>query len=161
MNTLSLRTLRLALVLAAVIGLSGQAMAADAVGGAPSPEKQEIAKKLHADFIKSTEATRRELAVKKHELGALMYAQNPDESKIQAVAAEISALRAKLYAARVALQTQLIKEGFAPGCGFGKGHGKGHGFGHGKGHGKRGGKGMWHGADSCCDPQGSGTGGGK
>jgi len=136
MNTLSLRNVSLALVLTAMLGLSGQVAAAEFAGqGASSPEKQEIAKKLCGDFYKSTETTHRELVVKRHELGAQMYAANPDESKIQALAAEISALRAKLYAARVALKTKLIQAGIPAGCG-------GPGMGHSGCPGMRGGHGM-------------------
>ena len=167
MNKFSLRNVRFALVLAAVIALSGQAWAAESPGsGAPNPEKQAIARKLCEDFYKSTEGVRRELIAKRHELGAQMYAQNPDEGKIQAVAAEISGLRAKLYAARVALKTKLIQAGIpadcgGPGMGYGPGPGMGHGhggmrggpgMGYGPGHGMRGGygPGMERGFGSCC-----------
>jgi len=135
MNT-NVRNVGFALLLAGMLGLAGvaQAAAADAPGSdGLGQEKQAIVKKLHEDFFKSTKETRRELIVKKHELGALMHAQTPDESKIQAVAAEISALRAKIYSARVALKTKLIKEGIPDGhgCGYDRGmrgpHGRGHG----------------------------------
>jgi zinc resistance-associated protein len=170
MNSFRLRTMRFALVLTALIALSGQAWAAEGPGpGAPSPEKQAIAKKFCEDFYKNTEGVRRELIAKRHELGAQMYAQNPDEGKIQALAAEISGLRAKLYAARVALKTKLIQAGIPAGCGgpgmgygyghgmrggpgmdYGPDHGHGMGRGYGPGPGMRGGPGMERGFGSCC-----------
>jgi len=140
MNTFSLRNAGLALVLAVALGLSGQAAAADASGpDSLSPEKQAIVKKLHEDFFKNTKETRQALIAKKHELGALMHAQTPDESKIQAVAAEVSALRAKIYSTRVALKTKLIQAGVPDG------HGKGCGY----GPGKRGGHSPGKGRDCC------------
>ena len=114
MNTSNFRTLSLSLALAAMLGLSGAAMAAGPHGAGMmnlSPEKQEIVKKLHEDFYNSTKATRQELIAKRHELDAQLYNANPDAKKIEALTKEISDLRAKLYSARITLKGKLIKEG--------------------------------------------------
>ena len=98
-----------------------------------SPEKKEIAKKLYEEFRDATAATRKELIAKRHELDAQLYSAQPDEKKIQALAKEISDLRAKLYSARISMKGKLIKEGIP--VGYGK-HGKGHDYGkYGKGRG--------------------------
>jgi len=152
MNTFRLRSLSFTLVLVAVLGLSGLAAAAGSCYGPDmtklSQEKQVIVGKLYEDFHSSTEATRRELIAKRHELSAYMYASNPDEGKIHALAGEVSALRAKLYNARIALQSRLIQEGVMFGHGGGFGHGSGFG------------RGMKRGFGSCCCVPGSGMRGG-
>ena len=134
MKAVNFRALSLSLVLAAILGLSVPAAAVDSCCGSGaaslSPEKQELANKLYEEFSKSTEAVRQELIAKRHELGAQMYSAKPDENKIQALAKEISDLRAKLYSARVSLKGRLIKEGITFGHG---GHGPGMGRGRGCG----------------------------
>jgi len=130
MNTFNFRTLSLSLALAAMLGLSGAAMAGPHGGGMMnlSPEKQEIVKKLHEDFYNSTKPIRQELIAKRHELDAQLYNANPDEKKIEALTKEISDLRAKLYSARVTLKGKLIKEGITLERG-GDGPGMRHGMG--------------------------------
>jgi zinc resistance-associated protein len=130
MHSFKFRTLTLSLTLTALLGLAALAAAAGPYGAGLaqlSPEKQEVVKKLHEDFRTATKATRQELISKKHELDAQLYSANPDEKKVQALAKEISELRAKLYSARVSLKGRLIQEGVA--LGHGKGHGKRHGMG--------------------------------
>ena len=148
MNTFNIRMISFSLALAAVLGLSGLAAAAD-FGCGPgmatlSPEKREIAKKLYEDFAQSTEKTRQALIAKRHELGAQMYSANPDESKVQALVKEISDLRATLYSARISLKGKLIKEGITLGYGGGYGRdmhgGRGQGMRGGCGPGMRGGQ---------------------
>jgi hypothetical protein len=139
-------------VLAALLGLSGLAMAAGPyVKGNPpdqNPDKQqELVRKLHEDFYKSTDAARRELIAKSRELDAQLYSLEQDEQKIQALAKEVSELRGKLYSARITLKSKLIKEGFMPGYG-GRGPGAGGGYG----------PGMRGGVASCCDDSDPGYG---
>ena len=152
MNIFNFRIVTFSLALAAVLGLSGLAAAAESCCGPGmaklSPEKQEIAQTLYEDFYKNTEKTRQALIFKRHELGALMYSANPDENKIQALAKEISDLRANLYSARISLKGKLIKEGITPGYGGGHGGGCGPGMRGGCGPGMRGG------AASCYDDAG-------
>ena len=161
MNTSNLRILSFSLALAAVLGLSGLATAASSCCGpgeaALNPEKQETAQKLYEDFYQSTEKTRQELISKRHALGAQMYSANPDEKAIQALAREISDLRAKLYSARISLKGNLIKEGIT--LGYGGGYGPGMGGGCGAGFAMRGGPGAGGGA-TCCDDAGNGARGG-
>ena len=164
MNTSTFRIASLSLALAAVLGLSGLSAAAEFSCGPGmatlSPEKREIAQKLHEDFRQSTEKTRQELIAKRHELGAQMYSATPDESKIQALAKEISDLRAKLYSARISLKGKLIKEGITLGYGGGYGHGRGRACG--AGFPMRGGAGPGAGGGApCCDGYGPGTRGGR
>ena len=126
MNTFNFRIISFSLALAAVLGLSGLAAAADFSCGPGmaklSPEKREIAQKLYEDFSQSTAKTRQELIAKRHELGAQMYSASPDESKVQALVKEISDLRAKLYSARISLKGKLIKECIT--LGYGGGYGR-------------------------------------
>ena len=140
MHFYNFRTLSLSLVLAAILGLSGSAMAAGPHGEGMrnlSQEKQDLVKKMHEEFYNNTKSTRQELISKKHELDAQLYSTNPDEKKIQALSKEISDLRAKLYSARVTLKGKLIKEGILlePSDGMGPGGGKGRGMGPGGGKG--------------------------
>jgi len=131
MNIFRFRILSLSLALAAMLGLSVSAMAAEPHGAGMmqlSPEKQEIVKKLHEDFYNSTKQTRQELISKRHELDAQLYSASSDEKKIQALTKEISDLRAKLYSARVTLKGKLIKEGMTLGnSGYGPGMRRGMG----------------------------------
>ncbi|MDR2695512.1 MAG: periplasmic heavy metal sensor [Deltaproteobacteria bacterium] len=150
MNTVNFRVLSLSLALAAALGLSGLATAADScceagvAGRNPekteaccgsgvaglNPKKQALANRLYEDFSKSTEALRRELISKRHELGAQMYSATPDENRIQALAREISELRAKLHSARVSLKGRLLAEGVTlRHGGRGRGMGRGQGCG--------------------------------
>jgi zinc resistance-associated protein len=162
MNTFNFRIVSFSLVLAAVLGLCGLAVAAESCCGPGatnlSPEKREIAQRLYEDFYQGTEKTRQELISKRHELGAQMYSANPDESKIQALAKEISELRAKLYNARISLKGTLLKEGIT--LGYGGGYGAGMRGGCGAGFAMRGGPGAGGGA-SCCDDAGGGARGGR
>jgi len=164
MNSFTFRTLSFSLALVAVLGLSGLAAASSCCEpgmAALSPEKREIAQKLYEDFYQSTEKTRQELISKRHALGAQMYSAQPDEKTIQALAGEISDLRAKLYSARISLKGNLIKEGIPLGYGGGYGPGMRGGCGGcGAGFAMRNGPGAGGGA-SCCDDAGSGARGGN
>jgi zinc resistance-associated protein len=130
-------------ILAAMLGLSGLAMAAGPYARGNTTDQnldkqQELARTLHEDFYKNTGATRQELIARSRDLEAQMYGPNPDEKKIQALAKEVSDLRAQLYIAHITLQSRLIREGVMPGYG-------------GTGPGMRGyGPGMHRGAASCC-----------
>jgi len=121
--------LGLSLALAAVLGVSGPAAgAAPCCGQAGlSPEKRAVAEKLYADFHGNTQDVRRELFVKRRELDAQMYSAQPDEQKIRSLTGEISELRAKLYSARIALKSALIKAGIEDigFSGYGPGMGRG------------------------------------
>jgi zinc resistance-associated protein len=128
MNTFNIRIVSLSLALAFVLGLSGLALAGPkdaALMSSLSPEKQEIARKLHEDYYNSTKEARKALRSKRHELDALLYSANPDEKRIQTLTREISDLRASLYSARISLKGKLIKEDIPVGSGYGHGRGKG------------------------------------
>ena len=138
MNTT--RFIGISLVLALVLGMSGLSFAA---GPAPadqqapagkaskfstlSPEKQEIAKKLHGEFRQNTAKARESLAAKNRELRDLLSAPSLDEGKIQTVAKEVADLQTTIYLARISLQTKLAKEGITFGHGNHDGQGKGGG----------------------------------
>ena len=137
MHTLNTRMLILSLALFFSLGLFGAAVAHAGKGfcgvdaqkqefAKLSPEKQELAKKLYKDFHDDTKALRQELQSKRQELNTLLHSEKPDDKAIQAMADEISGLRAKLYSARIDLKSKLIKEGIPVGkeAAFGKKHGK-------------------------------------
>ena len=135
----SSRVIGIALVVALVLGMSALSFAAGpAQTDQPastgktgkfsmlSPEKQEIAKKLHGEFRQSTAKARESLGAKNRELRDLMSAPSLDEGKIQTVAKEIADLRATVYLARISMQTKLAKEGITFGHGSNAGKGDGH-----------------------------------
>ena len=121
----------LALVLVALLGLSGLANAQMVGSGTMSgqgmmngqgmmggnmmtgltPEKQAAVQKIHADFNAVTASLRQQLTSKQYELNAQIYSATPDDKKVQALTKEVSDMRAKLFEAQVALQGRLTKEG--------------------------------------------------
>ncbi len=151
MNTSKFRILGLGMTLAALLGFSGMASAAQTGPYGMTPERQAVIEKMHEDYYAKTNAVRQQLISKQHELNAQIYSPTPDEKKIQALTKEISDLRGKMFEARVALKQQMAKEGFGGGWGRGYG-GWGHGGG-GWGHGGRGGCGGYSGGG--CGPCGN------
>ncbi|NCD25009.1 MAG: periplasmic heavy metal sensor [Deltaproteobacteria bacterium] len=135
------KTMTLALALALIVTFTGLANAqghgmrghgARGCGmGALTPEQQAVMQKFHAEHTAATAELRQQVFVKESELNAQLYAEKPDEARINALTKDIGELRAKLYADHVALRKQLAGTGIMPmggsGCGMmgGKGHGMG------------------------------------
>lgn len=114
--------------------------------GNMSPEKHATMQKLHADFDAATADLNKQLFAKESELNAALYADKPDEKKIDTLTKEIGDLNAKIYAERVKMHKAMAKEGIVPGKGHGMMGGKGgcQMMGGGMNHGQAGG-GMQHG----------------
>ncbi len=116
--------------------------------GNMTPEQQATMQKLHADFTAATAGMSKQLFAKESELTAALYADKPDDKKIDALTQEISELNARIYAERVKMRKAMAKEGIMTGNGHGMMGGgmmgggmKGGGM---KGGGMKGG-GMYHG----------------
>ena len=130
MKTIRMRTLTLALALAAVLGLAGMASAQGHMAGGPgmqgghmyglTPEKQAAAQKIYAEHGAATAQLRQQLFAKQSELNAQLYGGAADDKKVQALTKEIGDLNAKLLEAQVAMKRQLAKEGI-PAMGMGMG----------------------------------------
>ncbi|EFL49798.1 conserved hypothetical protein [Solidesulfovibrio fructosivorans JJ]] len=75
-----------------------------------TPEKQAAAQKIYGAYYSQTSGLRQQLVAKQYELNSLIYGGKADDKKVQALTAEVSQLRSKLYEAQVALQRQLAKE---------------------------------------------------
>lgn len=75
-----------------------------------TPEKQAAFQKLHDDYAAKTAQLRADLGVKRAELNALAVAQNPDQTKIDALTKEIGDMQGKLLSARTAFRIQVTKE---------------------------------------------------
>lgn len=93
--------------------------------GNTTPEKQATMQKLHADFNTATADLHKQLFAKEAELDAALYADKPDEKKIDALTKEINDLNAKIYAEKVKMHKAMAKEGIVPGKGQGMMGGKG------------------------------------
>lgn len=93
--------------------------------GNMTPEKQATMQKLHADFNTATADLHKRLFAKESELDAALYADKPDEKKIDALTKEISDLNAEIYAEKVKMHKAMAKEGIVPGKGHGMMGGKG------------------------------------
>ncbi|WP_051307160.1 periplasmic heavy metal sensor [Desulfomicrobium escambiense] len=85
--------------------------------GAMTPEHQATMQKLHADFNTATADLHKQLFAKESELNAALYADKPDEKKIDALTKEIGELNAKIYTERVKMHRAMAKEGIVPGAG--------------------------------------------
>jgi zinc resistance-associated protein len=93
--------------------------------GNMDPEKHATMQKLRADFNTATADLNKQLFAKESELDAALYADKPDEKKIDALTKEINDLNAKIYAEKVKMHKAMAKEGIVPGKGQGMMGGKG------------------------------------
>lgn len=107
-------TLALALVLVVGADARGPGMGGGGMSGM-SPEKHGAMQKMHEEFAEATEGLRKQLFAKEAALMAELYAETPDDRRIQTLTGEVNAIQAKIYAARVALQKQMAQEGIMPG----------------------------------------------
>ncbi len=85
--------------------------------GNMTPEHQATMQKIHADFNAATADLNKQLFAKESELNAALYAEKPDEKKVDALTKEIGELNAKIYSERVKMQKAMAKEGIMPGKG--------------------------------------------
>ena len=131
MKKSSLHTFALAAVVAASLGavsianaqshmtdgakghMSGASTQGHMMGGMQTltPEQQETAKKLHAEFATATTGLRQEIMNKRTELNAQINGATPDATKIEALSKEIGVLQGKLLAERASLSAKLTKAG--------------------------------------------------
>lgn len=79
-----------------------------------TPEQQETANKLNAEFTAATTGLRQEIMNKRTELNAQINGTTPDATKIEALSKEIGALQGKLLAERASLNAKLTKAGVPP-----------------------------------------------
>lgn len=159
---------------AIIFGTCGAAFAANGEGDSdfgPPPfgpqltkEQMDKAKKIFNDNYTEMDSTRKALTAKRAELDAQLASQTPDRAKIESLSREIGELRGKMLSARVAVRTQLEKEGLPtdfygpnpyyapprnpgympmPGMMMGRPYHGGH-------HGGRGGWGGWRGGCGGC-----------
>jgi len=96
-------TLALALVLVVGADARGPGMG----GGGMSPEKHAAMQRMHDDFTEATAGLRKQLFAKEAALTAELYAETPDDRKIESLTAEVNAIQARIYAAP--------REGIMPG----------------------------------------------
>ena len=102
-------------------------------GSGLSAEQQAAAQKIHNDFYAQSSALQQQLVTKRYEYNALLAANPPDSSKINAVAKEMENLRQSLDELRVKRDIAMAEAGIPRGTGMGYGGcgGGGHmGMGH-------------------------------
>lgn len=101
---------------------------------APLTSEQQTAwQKIHNDFYAQSSALQQQLVTKRYEYNALLAANPPDSSKINAVAKEMENLRQSLDELRVKRDIAMAETGIPRGTGMGYGGcgGGGHmGMGH-------------------------------
>lgn len=91
--------------------------------------------KIHNDFYAQSSALQQQLVTKRYEYNALLAANPPDSSKINAVAKEMENLRQSLDELRVKRDIAMAEAGIPRGAGMGMGYGGCGGGGHmGMGH---------------------------
>jgi zinc resistance-associated protein len=135
----------LALVL--VLGLSASSWARMGMGGGCGPEALNLTPEqagklfdLKEKFHNDTASLRKQMWIKRAELGALWRAEKPDQAKIEATQKELNALRDQMQSKATAMRLEARK--IAPDVPFGRGMGMGHrGMGMGPGMGPGGGPG--------------------
>jgi zinc resistance-associated protein len=93
--------------------------------GNMNPEKHAAMQKIHADFNAATADLNKQLFAKESELNAELYADKPDDKKVDALTKEIGELNARIYAERVKMHKAMAREGIVPGKGHGMMGGKG------------------------------------
>ena len=98
-------------------------------------EQQKAWQKIHNDFYAQSSALQQQLVTKRYEYNALLAANPPDSSKINAVAKEMENLRQSLDELRVKRDIAMAEAGIPRGAGMGMGYGGCGGGGHmGMGH---------------------------
>lgn len=90
-----------------------------------TPDQAAKAFDLRQKFFNETVDLRRQLAIKKAELGQLWQAKEPDQAKIAAKQKEINALRDKLQEKAIAYRLEMREICPMGGPGFGPGYGGG------------------------------------
>ncbi len=132
-----------------------------------TPEKQEIYRKLVAEYAEKVDKLRADLVAKQTELDVLNNSASPDQAKIAALAKEMGDLHGQLINERSAFKAKVAKEvGVAAGNGgFGGCPGYGRGYAAGDCPGAGGcpgaGPGNCPGYASNCPGYGGGYGGGR
>ncbi len=136
------RNTKIALVMMALSAMAMGSTSAFAHGGhgmwqqnaAPLTSEQQTAwQKIHNDFYAQSSALQQQLVTKRYEYNALLAANPPDSSKINAVAKEMENLRQSLDELRVKRDIAMAEAGIPRGTGMGYGGcgGGGHmGMGH-------------------------------
>lgn len=138
------RNTKIALVMMALSAMAMGSTSAFAHGGhgmwqqnaAPLTSEQQTAwQKIHNDFYAQSSALQQQLVTKRYEYNALLAANPPDSSKINAVAKEMENLRQSLDELRVKRDIAMAEAGIPRGAGMGMGYGGCGGGGHmGMGH---------------------------
>ncbi|EFH8829678.1 zinc resistance sensor/chaperone ZraP [Escherichia coli] len=138
------RNTKIALVMMALSAMAMGSTSAFAHGGhsmwqqnaAPLTSEQQTAwQKIHNDFYAQSSALQQQLVTKRYEYNALLAANPPDSSKINAVAKEMENLRQSLDELRVKRDIAMAEAGIPRGTGMGMGYGGCGGGGHmGMGH---------------------------
>ncbi|HAW3211047.1 TPA: zinc resistance sensor/chaperone ZraP [Escherichia coli] len=136
------RNTKIAQVMMALSAMAMGSTSAFAHGGhgmwqqnaAPLTSEQQTAwQKIHNDFYAQSSALQQQLVTKRYEYNALLAANPPDSSKINAVAKEMENLRQSLDELRVKRDIAMAEAGIPRGTGMGYGGcgGGGHmGMGH-------------------------------
>ncbi|HDZ0308650.1 TPA: zinc resistance sensor/chaperone ZraP [Escherichia coli] len=122
------RNTKIALVMMALSAMAMGSTSAFAHGG-----QQTAWQKIHNDFYAQSSALQQQLVTKRYEYNALLAANPPDSSKINAVAKEMENLRQSLDELRVKRDIAMAEAGIPRGTGMGYGGcgGGGHmGMGH-------------------------------
>ncbi|STM08359.1 zinc resistance protein [Escherichia coli] len=89
---------------------------------APLTSEQQTAwQKIHNDFYAQSSALQQQLVTKRYEYNALLAANPPDSSKINAVAKEMENLRQSLDELRVKRDIAMAEAGIPRGTGMGYG----------------------------------------
>lgn len=83
-----------------------------------TPEQMETVNKAHDEYSAATKDLRKELFARQSELNAQIYAEKPDQARIDTLVKDISALNGQIFAAQVKVQMILAQEGILP-----QGHG--------------------------------------
>lgn len=115
------RNTKIALVMMALSAMAMESTSAFAHGGhgmwqqnaAPLTSEQQTAwQKIHNDFYAQSSALQQQLVTKRYEYNALLAANPPDSSKINAVAKEMENLRQSLDELRVKRDIAMLKRVF-------------------------------------------------
>ena len=126
------RNTKIALVMMALSAMAMGSTSAFAHGGhgmwqqnaAPLTSEQQTAwQKIHNDFYAQSSALQQQLVTKRYEYNALLAANPPDSSKINAVAKEMENLRQSLDELRVKRDIAMAEAGIPRGAGMGMGYG--------------------------------------
>jgi zinc resistance-associated protein len=117
------------LTLVLVLGLAATSWARMGRGFGPgamnlTPEQAAKMFDLKEKFHNDTASLRKQMWIKRAELGTLWRAENPDQAKIEAVQKEISALRDQMQSKATAMRLEARK--IAPNAPLGPGMGMGH-----------------------------------